>query len=481
MPWHQPSRIGARSAIANHPWRIETNGINKVADEERTGRISDLFWIWFAANIGILGVVYGAIILSFGLNFIQCILVIILGTASFFLVGAFSIAGRNGGAPMMTLSRKVFGIYGNILPNAISWISLVGWETISVITGTLALTALFSTYWHLNFTTASLLGIVTMLSAILAAGLLGHATLAIIQKWASYIFGALTILVIVLIIPKTHWHLLFGHPAGSWIRSFFPALTIIIAGTGLSWANAAGDYSRYLPKKVPTGAIVWSTALGGGLPLGVLMFVGILLATQVPTLASAANPIQAIGNVLPGWAAIPYLITAAGGLVVEGNLGLYSSGLNLLNMFVPLERYKTVVIDALIMTVGTIYVVLIAQNFFGPLEAFLTLLGIGLASWAGVFLAEQLFRSRGSSDYPSEMIYPARAANPIRYSALIGWAVGAVVGLLFTTSPFFTGPLAKGIFTGSSLELLIAFFLAGVIFLVLDKRPEVTREQAPQQ
>ena len=112
----------------NRPWQIEVNGINQVADNERTGRIADLFWIWFGANIGILAVVYGAVIVSFGMNFLQGVLVVVLGSASFLLVGIFTVAGRDGGAPMMTLSRAVFGLYGNILPNAVSWISLVGWD-----------------------------------------------------------------------------------------------------------------------------------------------------------------------------------------------------------------------------------------------------------------------------------------------------------------------------------------------------------------
>ncbi|MDA8206072.1 MAG: cytosine permease, partial [Thermaerobacter sp.] len=115
-----------------------------MPESERTGHARQLFSIWFAANIGVLGIVYGAIIVSFGMNAAQSLLAILVGSASFLLVGALSLAGRDGGAPMMTLSRKVFGIYGNLLPNVVGWFSLVGWETITVITGTLALQALFT-------------------------------------------------------------------------------------------------------------------------------------------------------------------------------------------------------------------------------------------------------------------------------------------------------------------------------------------------
>ncbi len=452
----------------NRPWQVETNGINKIPDSSRNGHVRDLFWIWFAANIGILGVVYGAVILSFGLNFLQSLLVVVLGAASFVLVGALSIAGRDGGAPMMTLSRKVFGLYGNIFPNIVSWLSLLGWETITVITGTFALSTLLGIFWHVSYVALSLTAMVLMLVCIVAAGLLGQATLVVIQTWASYVFGLLTLLVIALIIPQTHWHALFFLPEGPWLTGFLPALSIIIAGTGLSWVNAAADYSRYLSKREKSKAIVWATTLGGSLPLIILMVTGILLATRVPHLATANNPIAAIRGILPQWAVIPYLITAAAGLVVEGDLSLYSSGLNLLNMFVPVKRYKTVLIDALIMTAGTMYVVLIAQNFLEPFESFVTLFGIGLSSWAGVFLADQLTDAK-VRDYPVEVLFPGKK-TPIRkvmWPALIAWAIGIMVGILFTTSPFFSGPLAHGIFANSGFELIFAFLVSALLFFIL--------------
>lgn len=459
----------------NRPWHVEANGINRIPESERGGKVQDLFWIWFAANIGILAVVYGGIILSFGLNFLQGLTVILLGSASFFLVGLFSVAGRDGGAPMMTLSRAVFGLWGNLAPNLVSWVSLVGWETISVITGTFALMALFGMLLHMGTAALALLSMALMVGLTILAGLLGQATLVIIQTWASYIFGALTLLVIALLIPGTHWQALLRRPPGPWLSGFLPALTIIVAGTGLSWANAAADYSRYLPRSVRTASIVWATVLGSGGPLVVLMFAGLLLATREPSIATASNPIAAIQSALPAWAAVPYLVAAAGGLMAEADLSLYSSGLNLLNMFVPWERYKTVLIDGVIMVLGTIYVVLVAQNFFGPFESFLVLLGIGLAAWAGAFLVYQLWRRVDPlNPYPDALLYERTDASGLRHSVrwppLVAWAVGAVVGLLFTSSPRFHGPLAYGIFASSSLEVVFAFVASGLVFLLLSPR-----------
>jgi purine-cytosine permease-like protein len=110
-------------------WSIELNGINPIGQEHRHRQPSELFWIWFASNVGILGVVYGAGYLTgSGLNLWQGLVVGLIATAvSFLFVGLLSIPGVWGGAPMLTLSRAVFGTRGNFGPTLVSWISLVGW------------------------------------------------------------------------------------------------------------------------------------------------------------------------------------------------------------------------------------------------------------------------------------------------------------------------------------------------------------------
>jgi len=70
----------------------------------------ELFWVWFAANLGIIGIVYGAIIASLGLDLWQGTVVAIVGSAlSFLLVGVLGVAGKRAGLPMLVLSRLPFG------------------------------------------------------------------------------------------------------------------------------------------------------------------------------------------------------------------------------------------------------------------------------------------------------------------------------------------------------------------------------------
>ena len=446
---------------------IELRGIEPVADDERHGTPFELFWVWFAANIGILGIIYGAILTASGLNVVQSLLVALVAPAvSFALVGVLSVAGKWGGAPMLTLSRAPFGTRGNIGPTLISWISLVGWETIAVITAAYALLGLFTLAGRPANTFWTVVSLVVIALTVVVIGLLGHATLVWIQRAATWIFGLLTLLVVIFLVGRTNWPLVLAARPGLWDSGILATLSIIMAGTGIGWVNAGADYARYFPRSSRGSSIVWWTLLGSTLPLFLLIMTGTLLSSDVKDLANAANPVQAIGRALPAWMAVPYLLTAIGGLIVEADLSIYSSGLNLLTLELKIQRYKTVLIDGLLMIAGSIYVMLIAQNFIGPFESFLQLLADCLTAWSAVFLVDMLKR-RGYDPHSlietgSKGRYYYRGG--VHWSGVLAWLLGIIVSLAFTSSPWFNGPFAVGIFASSSLGYFIGFGVSALAY-----------------
>ena len=73
---------------------IELNGIEVIAESERSGRPRSLFWPWFASNISVLGVSYGAFTLAFGVSFWQAVFAGVVGiVVSFALCGVIALAG----------------------------------------------------------------------------------------------------------------------------------------------------------------------------------------------------------------------------------------------------------------------------------------------------------------------------------------------------------------------------------------------------
>ena len=85
---------------------------------------------------------------------------------------------------------------------------------------------------------------------------------------------------------------------------------------------------------------------------------------------------------------------------------MYSSGLNLFTIGIRLQRYKSVIIDSIVMFLVTIYVLFIQKDFLGRLESFLSLTGVGLSSWVAVFIVDQ-WLVRGRIGYEPEAFFDA--------------------------------------------------------------------------
>ncbi|RAS79085.1 purine-cytosine permease family protein [Priestia endophytica] len=435
-----------------------------LSPSERSGKPKELFFIWFASNIGILGVVYGTMIVGFSLSFFQSLLAAMLGSLSFILVGLTSISGKNTGANMLTLSRAAFGRKGNYFPTLMVWMSFVGWLAVNVITGTLTLLSLLN-IWGLN--TTSLLTVVSLFAfslLVLLSNLFSQKVLVKAQTIFTYVFGLLTLLVIALLIPKTNWQALFQINNGDWLTSFLPAVSIIIAGTGIGWVGAGADYSRYQHPKTSSQSVVMSVTLGAFFPLFIIMSAGILMTTSVPSLGTADNPINVISQALPSWMTALYFLTALGGLIPQCILSLKSARTNLQTLDIHVKDSTAVFIHAIIIIALPVYVLFFSQNFLGDFQVFLGLVGIGLASWGATFLVDFALVRRKFGYDEKLLSNKAEAINP---AGLLSWLIGIAAGLAFTNTSFFTGPFARGIFEDSSLGVLLAFIVSGVVQAVL--------------
>src|ERR1035437_9775027 len=123
-----------------------------------------------------------------------------------------------GGAPMLGLSRVPFGRKGNLAPSLVSWISLLGWETVTAVIAAYAVLALLASAWHVPPTNAwMLVCLLGVASAALLLGRLGHATIVSMQRYVTWIFGLLTLGVLSRLVMSTHWAAVFAARPGSWL------------------------------------------------------------------------------------------------------------------------------------------------------------------------------------------------------------------------------------------------------------------------
>jgi nucleobase:cation symporter-1, NCS1 family len=470
---------------------IEANGINVIDDAERTGTPRQLFWPWFAANVSILGLSYGSFALGFGVSFWQALVAGLVGiVVSFLFCGVIAVAGKRGSAPTMVLSRAAFGVDGNRLPSLLSWLLTVGWETALTVLATLATATVFDSLGWGGGTATKVVALLVVAALTIVAGVAGFGLIMRLQTVITVVTAVLTVGYMALVADKIHWSTVSGLPSGS-AQQFIGTLVFFMTGFGLGWVNAAADYSRYLPRGTSGRGVVGWTAFGSSLAPIVLLVFGLLLAGSSTDLSTAiaADPIGALATELPTWFLVPFALVAVLGLVGGAVLDIYSSGLALLSVGLRVPRFVAALIDGLIMVAGTVYVVFVADNFLGQFIGFLVTLGVPIAAWCGIMLADIALRRRDYAE--ADLFRPGGRYGDIQplpialvlVSTALGWGLVTNASASWLTwQGYLLSPLGLGGKTGSwafaNLGVLVALVLGFVVTLVFARRRVRAQETA---
>ncbi|MFF5302233.1 purine-cytosine permease family protein [Streptomyces sp. NPDC013161] len=470
--------------------QVETHGLDVIGDAERKGTPSTLFWPWFGANVSILGLSYGAFALGFGISFWQALVAGVIGIVfSFLLCGFIAVAGKRGSAPTMVLSRAAYGVRGNRLPSVISWVLTVGWETVLTALATMATATVFSRLGWGGGTETKVVALILVGALTVIGGVMGFDLIMRLQTVITVVTGVLTIVYIALVADHIHWSTVSAVPAGS-AQEFIGALVFMMTGFGLGWVNAAADYSRYLPRSSSgRGVIGWTTFGASVAPLLLLVF-GLLLAGSSSTLnkAVAADPIGALTTILPTWFLVPFAVVAVLGLVGGAVLDIYSSGLALLSAGLRIPRYLAALVDGVLMIAGSVYIVFFADDFLGQFMGFLTTLGVPIAAWSGIMLADLLLRRR---DYDEgDLFRPNGRYGDVQLTPLLLTLAATAIGWGLVTNTaaswlswqgYLLDPLGLGGKSGAwayaNLGVLIALALGFLGTLALG-RARVQRQEA---
>ncbi|MEY4232895.1 MAG: hypothetical protein RL144_1095 [Actinomycetota bacterium] len=448
---------------------LEINGPNVIQESERKGKPSSLFWPWAGANVSLLALSYGAFLLGFGISFRQATAAAIIGTVgSFFLVGLSSLAGKRSNAPTTVLVRASFGVKGSIVPGFLSYLVFVGWETVLVSLATLATGTVFSRFTGIDNNLALILGFVIAVGLTMLGGVLGFNMIMRIQKILTITTVALTTVYIALTFDNVNWEAVASIKDGT-SQAFIGAVIFAVTGIGLGWVNCAADYSRYLPRSVSGKAVVGWTVFGASVVPILLVIYGTALSASDSDLSDAIanDPIGALTTILPSWFLIFFALIAILGLVGGAILDLYSSGLALVSIRVPIKRHQAALLDSVIMLVGTIYVVWIANNFFYPFQGFLITLGVPVAVWSGIFVADVVMRRK---PYDEKALFDKNGIyGSVNKGSIFLMALGTFIGWGFVTNSFASWLLWQGYLMPliGGKEGAWAYANVGVIFALL--------------
>jgi len=299
----------------------------------------------------------------------------------------------------------------------------------------------------------------------------------------------LTIGYILLTLDEISWSAVSDVESGS-TQAFIGALLLAATALGVGWTNTAADYSRYLPRNASGPGVVWWTTFGGAVaPLILIVFGIMLVASSDEELVNAigSDPIGALTTLLPTWYLVPFAIVAVLGLIGGAVLDIYSSGLALLTLGLRVPRYAAAALDGVLMVLGAIYVVFVADDFITPFQGFLITIGVPIAAWAGVMIADIALRK---AEYADRELYDPRGRyGDVRLESVglmllgtfLGWGL-VTNGLAdwLTWQGYLLGPFGLGGKEGdwafANLGVAVALAVGFLGWLLLGRR-HVARQE----
>jgi nucleobase:cation symporter-1, NCS1 family len=448
-------------------FKIEQRGIDLIPESERKQRPSGLGWLWAGAVFNVEFFFYGTLIMLFGLSVWQAVVCVVVGNLFYALLGFASIQGPLTGTTAFMVSRAPFGQNANRSVALFNWVTQVGFEIEGVYFVVATVILLFLRYGNTLDTGAKIVLIIVASLVQLLMPLFGHATISKMLRWLAYLFIALTVMLAVFVFQRLHLST-FHVPGASW-AVWTTALVLIISVGGLGWVENGNDYSRYLPSDTPKIRTFWAATIGGGVPSLVLELLGIFAFTVTTKTVGITQ--LGVPQAFPSWFVVPFLIFAIVQLFCINTIDLYSSGVTLQALGLPVRRWGAVIIDTVVVAVLT-YFVLFHGNFRNDFAGFLLYIVVWLAPWFGILAVDYVLRrgryQPGSLAANRGGLYWRRGG--IHWPAVIAQGVGMVAALMWidapTAFPSYVGPISSRT-DGSDFSWLIGIAVGAGLYWLL--------------
>ncbi len=459
-------------------FKIEQRGIDLIPDAEREMRPSGLFWLWSGAVFNVEFFFYGTLIMFFGLSVPQAVAVILIGNLFYAFLGLASLQGPQTGTTAFMVSRAPFGQNGNRMVALFNWITQVGFEIEGIYFVVATVILLFSLHGTTLNTAARIVVIIIAALVQMIVPLLGHATISKVLRWLAYVFIVFFAVLAGFTFNKLHLSTFHVKPVS--FAVWTTALVVIISVGGLGWTENGNDYSRYLPRTTPMSRTFWAATLGGAIPSILLELLGVFAFT----ITSKTVGIAQIGvpQTFPSWFVTPFLIFAIFQLLAINTIDMYSSGVTLQALGVPVRRWGAVIIDTVVCAVIT-GIILFHGNFYKDFSGFLLYIVVWLAPWFAILITDWLLRRRR---YDPLSLRSARDGiywrnGGIHWPAVIAQVVGMVAALMWINAlgdfPSYLGPISNHFpgLSGADFSWAIGIVVASLLYWILAGR-SVRRE-----
>jgi NCS1 nucleoside transporter family len=453
---------------------IESKSIDWVPLDERKGKPSTLFPLWFMSNANLTTLATGMVGAALGASLLTSLLAILTGAAVGTIFTAFhSAQGPQLGLPQMIQSRAQFGYRGVVVICAVVVFSIVGFNVFNQILAadvlTLTTGAELPDLWFVAITGLAL-----------ALAIYGYHWIHRFQTWLTWVFlatfGVFTVAALIWSeIPDGQLGL------GQFTWAAFLVQFGAAAAYALGWAPYVSDYSRYLPPETSPRKALFYTYTGVFVGAAWLMALGALVAA----LFAGASPLDAVRQAADGIVAGSgtwLLVAALPGLITVITVNIYAASLELITMLdsfraIRPTRRLRVASCTVVAAAGLLGAVFSSGEFLANFGSFLVVLLYLLVPWTSVNLVDYYFVRRGH--YAVREIFVPRGGvyGTWGWRGLIAYLVGIVAMIPFVVTVWYTGPVAAAM--GSvDIALFVGLFASAVAYVVMARSLDLDAEIA---
>ena len=460
---------------------VESNGVERIPDAERTARPLDLFRLSFGGANTFATAVLGAFPILFGLSFWHGLAATVLGlVAGALVLCPMSVFGPANGTNNAVSSSAHLGVHGRIVGSFLSLLTAVTFFAISVWSSGDALVGTASRVLGVPESPVSFGAAYAVFAGlVLVVCIYGFRFMLLVNKIAVVAATALFVLGAFAFaggFDASYPGTIADSDPALWWSSFIGAALIVLANP-VSFGAFLGDWSRYIPSDTPKRRVVTAALLAQLatiVPFGFGLVTATVIATTAPQYLTAAAP-NYVGGLLavaPGWYFAPLCLIALVGGLSTGTTALYGTGLDFSSVFPAFSRVQATVLVGTL-SIGLIFVGRFALNLVQSISTFAMLIVTCTAPWMVVMILGYLTR-RGWYDPDALQVFNRRQRGG-RYwfhrgwnwRGMAAWLLSAAVALLFVNSPGqVVGPFGD-LAGGVDISLPLSLVLAAVSYLLL--------------
>src|SRR5262247_140802 len=454
--------------------RVDVHSIEPIPEADKDSTGLQQMWIWAGANIAPINWALGALGIVLKLGLWETIVVVVLGNiVGCAIFAAFTVMGHKTGVNQMVLSRSAFGRRGAYLPSLLTFLMTLGWIGVNTYFPVKIAVAILGQFgigdtWLTNF------AVVTVVMSIqVLIGIYGFYAIRTFEKYTVPVTVVIMLIMSILAWTRpgvVNWGHVTSLPPADHFARLTLLMTAIGVGWGISWVTWASDYSRFVPRRVPSSAVFWYSYIGMFIPT---VWLAILGATVASTTLDT-DPAKMVSAVFGGVTSILVLLLVLHGPIATNILNVYSAALAALSMGVHFSRTAIALIVGIASYLVAIYFVF-EPSFAKAFDNWMISLLLWMSPFAGVVLADFFIKRRSQIDVLELYRAPeASAYGDINWAGIVAFIAGLIAGWLVQDGlvPALQGPISTGLLGGADLSWLAGILVAGGVYLALSQRAE---------